>query len=167
MVLAVIFLVLIVLAIVLNVTQPYKSLHAQIDPQALSTNEVLPQDAKLFTQNGTVINVRLATTESERELGLSYFPTLPKNSGMLFLFDTPNIYPFWMKGMNFPLDIVWLKSLPESKYQVVYVASDVSPSTYPNTITPNAEADTVLEINANEAMVFGVTQGAVLALDKN
>ena len=50
-------------------------------------------------------------------------------------------------------------------YQVVYIAKNVTPNSYPNTISPNVEADTVLEINANDAMVFGVDVGARVELD--
>ncbi len=28
---------------------------------------------------------------------------------MLFLFDKPDYYPFWMKGMKFPLDILFIR----------------------------------------------------------
>ena len=27
---------------------------------------------------------------------------------MLFIFSQPDFYPFWMKDMKFPIDIIWL-----------------------------------------------------------
>lgn len=91
--------------------------------------------------------VRVADDMHERELGLSYFKTLPADQGMLFLFDQSGRYPFWMKGMNFPLDIIWLKKVSGDTFQVVYVAENVGPDTYPQSFDPGADADAVLEIN--------------------
>jgi uncharacterized protein len=55
------------------------------------------------------IVTEIAQTAEKRELGLSYRTTLDKNAGMLFVFENPNIPFFWMKDMNFPLDIIWIK----------------------------------------------------------
>jgi uncharacterized membrane protein (UPF0127 family) len=30
--------------------------------------------------------------------------------GMIFFFDKPLKVSFWMRGMNFPLDIVWVRN---------------------------------------------------------
>jgi uncharacterized membrane protein (UPF0127 family) len=124
-------------------------------------NESLPISAVLKTETGQEIQLRVANNEEERHLGLSYFKSLPQDQGMLFLFDKPGIYPFWMKGMNFPLDIIWLKRGQGSGYRVVYVAKNVSPSSYPASINPEIEADAVLEINSNLSTVYN------LDLEKN
>ena len=50
-----------------------------------------------------VINVELALTNEERTQGLSGRGNLEKNEGMLFIFDVPGEYYFWMKDMNFQL----------------------------------------------------------------
>jgi uncharacterized membrane protein (UPF0127 family) len=120
------------------------------------TNESLPISAILKTESGQEIQVRVADNDKERELGLSYFKSLPQDQGMLFVFDKPDIYPFWMKGMNFPLDILWLKSGQAGGYRVVYVAHNVLPSSYPDSINPKIEADAVLEINNGLASVYNL-----------
>ncbi len=110
------------------------------------SNEVLPITATMIASGGNIY-VRVAHTDITRELGLSYFKTLPADQGMLFLFDQSGRYPFWMKGMNFPLDIIWLKKVSDNTFRVVYVAENVDPDTYPRSFDPGVDADAVLEIN--------------------
>ncbi len=126
------------------------------------TNEVLPLSASLKLENGQEIGLRVADNNEERKLGLSYFKSLPQDQGMLFLFDKPGSYPFWMKGMNFPLDIIWLKRGQDGGYRVVYVAHNVLPSSYPNSINPKIDADAVLEINSGLASVYNLSLEKVL-----
>jgi len=126
------------------------------------SNESLPISATITTPSGAEISVRVADDPKERELGLSYFPVLPENQGMLFLFEKTGNYPFWMKGMNFPLDIIWLKKISETSFQVVYVAKNVKPSTYPNFIDPKTEADAVLEVASGQTIVLDIVEGVVL-----
>lgn len=57
---------------------------------------------------GQVFNVALADTLAKRSQGLAGQTELAADQGMLFLFLVPFKYSFWMKGMNFPLDMVWI-----------------------------------------------------------
>lgn len=64
---------------------------------------------KTVTVGGKSVNVEIAKTKDERERGLSGRISLNPDSGMLFVFDSPNITPsFWMKGMLISLDIIWI-----------------------------------------------------------
>lgn len=53
-------------------------------------------------------SVELARTTQEHEQGLMYRTELAPHEGMLFIFDSPGIYSFWMKNTLIPLDIIWL-----------------------------------------------------------
>lgn len=55
-----------------------------------------------------VWEVRTASTGPERERGLSGLERLPAGQGMWFVFAGPVSPGFWMKGMHFPIDIVWI-----------------------------------------------------------
>lgn len=123
------------------------------------TNESLPLSASLRLENGQEIKLRVADEPEERALGLSYFKSLPQDQGMLFLFDKSDIYPFWMKDMNFPIDIIWLKSLGAHEYEIVYTAHNVSPESYPQSINPDVISDTVIEVNKGLATVYNLTPG--------
>lgn len=58
---------------------------------------------------GEKINLELANTPEKRSLGLSNRESLNEKEGMLFIFDKQDINPaFWMKDMNFSIDIIWI-----------------------------------------------------------
>jgi len=52
--------------------------------------------------------VEVARTPEARQLGLMYRQRLPEDMGMLFVFDTVGIYPFWMKNTHIPLSIAFI-----------------------------------------------------------
>lgn len=58
--------------------------------------------------NDQIIVVDIARDEADRAKGLGGREALGVNEGMLFLFEEAGVYPFWMKGMAFPIDIVWI-----------------------------------------------------------
>jgi uncharacterized protein len=106
------------------------------------------------------VAVELAHTDAEREKGLGGHAPLGERDGMLFIFDQPGQYAFWMKGMTFALDIIWIDN-----GRVVYLAPDLPPpapgatdETLPIT-TPSAEANYVLEVNAGFAKQHGIELG--------
>jgi uncharacterized membrane protein (UPF0127 family) len=105
-----------------------------------------------------VIHAEIADTDASREQGLSDRQSLPANHGMLFIFDTPGQYGFWMKDMHFPLDMVWINA----DKTVAGVTKDLSPSTYPSIFPPPSPISYVLEINAGSAEKFGLISGAIV-----
>ena len=58
----------------------------------------------------TVLNVEIANTEPARSKGLSGRSELKEGTGMLFVFDKPNIWTFWMKDTKIPLSIGFFNS---------------------------------------------------------
>jgi uncharacterized membrane protein (UPF0127 family) len=105
-----------------------------------------------------VIHVEIADTDALREQGLSDRLSLPAYSGMLFTFDTPGQYGFWMKDMHFPLDMVWINA----DKTVAGVTKDLSPDTYPTIFPPPNPISYVLEINAGDANKFSLVNGAIV-----
>lgn len=101
------------------------------------------------------VSVVRADSSSEREQGLSGRESLGENDGMLFVFDSPSPYCFWMKDMKFPIDMIWL----DANKKVVSVRSNVTPESYPETFCPNQDAVYVLEVNAGKAEAWGVKAG--------
>jgi uncharacterized membrane protein (UPF0127 family) len=108
--------------------------------------------------NGQTINAQAAKTEAEREQGLSGKACLGTNQGMLFVFDKPAGYSFWMKDMKFSIDILWIG---EDK-KIVYEKDNLSPDTYPNSFTNPTPAKYVLEIAAGQADRLGLQPGTQL-----
>ena len=60
---------------------------------------------------------------------------------MLFIFKKEDIHGIWMKDMQFPIDILWL----DSGYEVVDIAENVSPLTYPKIFYPKTSSLYVFE----------------------
>ena len=63
---------------------------------------------KILKINQINLNIEISDTKAKREQGLSGKEGLAENEGMLFVFEKEGYYGFWMKDMNFPIDIAWL-----------------------------------------------------------
>lgn len=68
-----------------------------------------PPIQKLVIINDAKIKVEVADTQQKRSKGLGDKESLAQDSGMLFIFQKVDKYPFWMKGLKFPLDFVWIR----------------------------------------------------------
>lgn len=89
----------------------------------------------------------------KREKGLGGRKSLCEECAMLFVFPKGGEWGFWMKNMNFDLDIIWIK---EDK--IVKIVRNVSKN-YQEVIAPDIEADNVLEINSGLSDKFGIKRG--------
>lgn len=105
------------------------------------------------------IRVELADNQAELLRGLSGRSCIGDNQGMLFVFQRPGFHHFWMKEMNFPIDIVWL----DENKKVIEVTAELSPETYPNTVTSSRPASYVLELGAGVAARQGIADGVRLS----
>jgi len=104
---------------------------------------------------GQIIKVDLALTPESQVQGLSGRASLKEDEGMLFVFGKPDQYSFWMKDMNFPIDIIWLSQ----DLKVVYVEKDAKPESYPNSFSPAKKAQYVLEVTSGFAEKNNLKEG--------
>lgn len=105
------------------------------------------ETASIIIGNDITITAEIANTPDKRANGLSGKDALPVNTGMLFIFDEKGYYAFWMKDMNFPLDIIWL----DDQFSIIDMKEYVSPDTFPMRFSPVSPAKYVLEANAGFA----------------
>ena len=131
-----IFLLIVILALVSIARENFIYKHTA-SPQVSNT-----KNTKHIKLAGVNLTVDLATDNATREQGLSGRNSLAENQGMLFIFDAPGNYAFWMKDMNFPIDVIWI----DQNLKVVYIQKDAEPSSYPNLFTPKVNAKYVLEV---------------------
>ncbi len=103
----------------------------------------------------TTFNLEIADTPATRAQGLSGRTELKTNEGMLFIFPREDYYRFWMKEMNFALDLIWL----DQNLIIVDITANLQPDTYPQTVTSDQPAQYVLEITAGHAEQFGIKIG--------
>jgi hypothetical protein len=106
-------------------------------------------DVKYLRIKNNQIKVEVADSREKRAKGLGERDALALNDGMLFVFDKPGQYKFWMKGLKFPLDIIWIRG-----NTIVDVLKYI-PAPLPNeedaslpVYAPVTEVDKVLEVNA-------------------
>lgn len=98
----------------------------------------------VITPQGDLLIAEIADNQASRNLGLSYREFLKDDQGMLFIFDHSDHYSFWMKDMNFSIDIIWLNNDKE----IVWIEQNVSPDSYPTLWQSKIPARYVLEVNA-------------------
>ncbi len=131
-----------------------------------SINKTVPQESLPAYLNRTqTVHIGEARVDAwivdqvqTRAAGLSVFENLDPDQGMLFVFDEPGIYSFWMKDMKFPIDIFWLN---ENK-EVVFIKENAHPDDYPESYTPDQKALYVLETVAGFAEEHNVSLGMTL-----
>ena len=81
-----------------------------------------PRGSVIFPDK-TKVTVEIADTEEKRQRGLMFREHLAPTDGMIFLFDEPGNYPFWMKNTLIPLDMIWL----DRNAEIVWIAESVPP----------------------------------------
>ncbi|RJP44853.1 DUF192 domain-containing protein [Candidatus Parcubacteria bacterium] len=106
--------------------------------------------------------VELASRPMERARGLAGREGLARSAGMLFVFHSPGTHGFWMQGMNFPLDIVWIRG-----NRVVGFSENLEPpkgEIFPRSSYPPGPVDRVLEISAGLVSELGLAAGDPVSL---
>lgn len=71
----------------------------------------LPEQSNLrqLQVNNAMLKVEIADTQAKRTKGLGSREALASDEGMLFVFPKADRRSFWMKGLTFPLDFVWIR----------------------------------------------------------
>ncbi len=114
-----------------------------IEENPENTGDTVEQ--KILSIGETSIQIEIADEPAELSRGLSGRESLGEDEGLLFIFDKPGIYPFWMKEMHFPIDIIWIGE----DMRVVDITRSATPESYPKTFSPSTPVPYVLEVNAN------------------
>ena len=115
-----------------------------------------PADLYSLIVGDAQIKVELAESQGARAQGLGGRKSLPQDQGMFFIFEKSEAHPFWMRDMQFPLDIIWL----DENYKVVYIEKNIDPATYPKSFGPDVPTQYVLEINAGWAEKNKINAGS-------
>lgn len=90
-----------------------------------------------------ILAVDIADDICKENLGLSGRTSLAEG-GMLFIFEKAGNYGFWMKDMNFPIDILWI----DDTFKIVGIEKNLYPDTYPKAYGEKYKALYVLEVPA-------------------
>lgn len=131
--------------------------------------ETTKQTLKIQDSAGNLkaqINLELADTTEKRTKGLGYRDFLASGSGMLFIHDKTQKYTYWMKGMRFPIDIIWVLD-----DEIVDIIPSVPPPVQGQTddtlerFAPVTEVNKVLETNAGFVASNNIQKGDKIILN--
>lgn len=106
------------------------------------------------------VAVEIADSPEEREQGLGGTAQLENGEGMLFVFEADGTHSFWMKGMQYSIDILWISA----EKRVVHIEKALSPSTFPQSFTSPTPARYVLEVPAGFSDMHGIREGSEMKL---
>lgn len=130
-------------------------------PTPASSPSPTPTPSPAVIIRDTPFAAEIADTPALRNKGLGYRDQLPANSGMLFVFPDGHASSFWMRGMRFPLDFVWIGAdcrVADLTERVPHPEPGAPDATLP-LINPAAPAAYTFEINAGEIERFGIEIG--------
>jgi uncharacterized protein len=132
-----------------------------VDASSTDKNPTLPEES--LSIDKATFTVELASTMLQQARGLSNRPSLGASDGMLFVFSSGSTQSFWMKDMNFPLDIIWI-----SGNTVVGFAQNAPAE--PNVLAPSqifyspTNTDKVLEVNAGTVAKYNIKVGDAVTI---
>lgn len=103
-------------------------------------------------------DAEIAITDIQKNIGLSKYSDIKSDFAMVFPFDKPGYYGFWMKGMKFSIDIIYVRDR-----KIITIFKNVP---YPKSktqelsqYTPNQIANTVIEIKAGLSDKYNFKKG--------
>ncbi len=114
--------------------------------------------------SGRKIFLEVADTPRKQAQGLMYIKKLPANYGMIFLFDRAEPRSFWMKNVEIPLDIIFIK-----KNIIVDIHKNVPVNSENKTLIYKSarRADCVIELNAGFCDKYNVKPGDKILLSRS
>jgi len=107
----------------------------------LENNTINSNNINAVQIKDTILKVDVAYTREQHAKGLSGRESLSPDSGMLFVFNNSGQYLFWMKDMNFPIDIIWV----DENYKIVFIEKNAKPESYPSLFGGKVDSKYVIE----------------------
>ena len=128
----------------------------------VNTGQNLPISAIATFPKNIKIQLEVARTQQQQQMGLMYRKALPDNGGMLFLFPNAQPVQFWMKNVPVALDMVFLRKGVVQYVQVSAPPCDKEPC---STYGPNVLIDQVIELRSGRATELGLQKGDQVKID--
>ena len=100
------------------------------------------------------LDIELALTQTERDLGLMYRNSLANNQGMLFVFPNSQPRSFYMRNTHIALDIIFL----DENNAIVSIQREAKPMDQ-SSLPSEGAAQYVLEINGGLSKKWNLEVG--------
>lgn len=156
-------LLLVFISLIIGLTPAFLKFafnNSQTDEAVAFKTQKRVNKIKYISMAKVKIPVYLADNEEERIKGLGGLASIPRDYGMLFIFDASDYISIWMKDMLFPIDIMWI----DENNIIVHIEKNISPDTYPKIFTPPFKARYVLELNAGMSDYYDLKIGEKVIL---
>ena len=123
-------------------------------------HQVAPLQTSEIIVGGVPLTVELAYQPADLQRGLGYRDGLAQGTGMLFLFEGPAPRSFWMRGMQFCIDIVWIETgvIQGAAESVCPEPAGTADADLPSYASP-APVTYVLEVPAGWLNAYGLGAG--------
>jgi len=108
------------------------------------------------------VHAEVVQDEASRSRGLGGRTTLAPDSGMLFIFDSSDLWGIWMKDMKISIDVLWLNE----SGKIVSVEENMLPETYPKIFFPTTRSRYVLELPQGTFRMTGASLGDSIDLSR-
>jgi uncharacterized membrane protein (UPF0127 family) len=110
----------------------------------------------------TTLELEVANTPEQQQIGLMYRKSLAENRGMIFVFPQIRPLKFWMKNVDISLDMIFLNN-----GRVKAVLSNVPPCTVDPcpSYGPDDLTNQVIELRGGRAAELGIKEGDQLEIE--
>ncbi len=131
-----------------------------------------PDEEYMFKKNGELvissdsgsrvkIDIQIANTEFDRQLGLMHRKSMDENRGMLFIFPDVQVRSFWMRNTEIPLDMIFI----DVNKTILNIAKNTTP--YSDiSYSSSGPAKYVLEVKGGFADRHNISSGDKVAWTK-
>jgi|GEM_PF-809703 len=83
---------------------------AEAEPIELVDAWIRPAGRAQTSTSAIPLRLEVARSQKAWERGLMFRDTLPDNGGMLFLFPRADYHGIWMRGMEMPIDVLFVSA---------------------------------------------------------
>lgn len=102
----------------------------------------------------STVDVAIADSEQETQLGLMFVNELNEDQGMLFVFGESSPRSFWMANTPLPLDIIFVNS----EYEIVRIHRNTTPYSR-DSFSTDTPAQYVVEVNGGYTVKNDIQEG--------
>lgn len=135
--------------------------------------EVNPDEEYMFKKNGELtfitssgasvkIDIQIARTEFDRQLGLMFRKSMNENQGMLFIFPDVRVRSFWMRNTEIPLDMIFV----DTSKRIINIARNTTPYSDVS-YTSDGPAKYVIEVNGGFSDKHNINKGDIVNWTEN
>lgn len=137
---------------------------SRVQPEAATEQHTLTYETRVafLSSSGdtlSVINAAVADDQESRTQGLMNVSSMPRDAGMIFIFDENQPRSFWMASTPLSLDLIFANE----DFEIVRIHRNASPYSQEN-IASEAPAKYVVEVNAGYTLQHDINEGGSILI---